>query len=70
MEMERELEGNQLGRRSWCFQPWKELCLCSEGLQQFCCQALVLLMLARGWKVSEGGFQRGGADARMEEERK
>lgn len=70
MEKERELEGNQLGRQSWWFRPWKELCLCSEGLQQFCCQALVLLMLARGLKVSEGRFQRGGADARMGAERK
>lgn len=70
MEKERELEGNQLGRQSWWFRPWKELCLSSEGLQQFCCQALVFLMLARGLKVSEGRFQRGGADARMGAERK
>lgn len=69
MEMECELEGNQLERQSWCFHTWKELCLSSEGLEQFCCQALVLLMLARGLKVSEGCFQQGGADTRMETER-
>lgn len=50
MEMERDMEGNQLERRSWCFHSWKELCLSSEGLKQFCSQASVLLMLERGFE--------------------
>lgn len=70
MELERELEGNWLEKQSWCFHTWKEVCLGSEGLEQFCCQALVLLTLARDLKVSEGCFERGGAETRMEAERK
>lgn len=69
MEMERESEGNQQASRSWCFYTWKKLPLSSAALEQFCCQSLILLIQA-GLKVSEGCFQRGGADTRMKKERK
>lgn len=70
MEKTGELEGNQLERQSWRFQPWKEPSLSSEGLEHFCSAASVLVTLARGSEVNEGCFQRGGADTRVETERK